>query len=314
MPIAMCAARRPGRSGLRRMKGAVEPLVKALRDADASVRMRAAMALGRIGDPRAVKPLFEALTETDVFARFTMIQALRRMHHWQLAPEYIKSPYKAIREATVLALTGIYDDGAVQALADAIATSDDPEIQARAVEAIGEVHHKADPYTGGWWGTQAAAGKPKPIENPSLVGHADRDRRAARGAASTARGRAQGGGRGIGRCARPGCAARAAEDCSPPIRAMPCVWKPCMCWAALHDHRPRPLLLALAADASRERSAAASGDPRDRHDRLAGGRRAACADRWPTTRHHRRWSSWRLETLAELKSPAALRRRRASAR
>ena len=142
------------------MKGAVEPLVKALKDGDAGVRMRAAVALGRIGDPRAVQPLFEALTESDVYARFTMIQALRRLNHWELAADYLKSTYKPIREATVLALTGVYDDGAVKALANAIAAGGDPEMQTRAIEALVVVHRKADPYTGGWWGTQPAAGKP----------------------------------------------------------------------------------------------------------------------------------------------------------
>lgn len=52
---------------------AVEPLITALGDEDSSVRVRAAEALGRIGDERAVEPLSTALNDEDetvrVFAR-----------------------------------------------------------------------------------------------------------------------------------------------------------------------------------------------------------------------------------------------------
>ncbi|MGB9927267.1 MAG: HEAT repeat domain-containing protein [Methanosarcina sp.] len=42
---------------------AVEPLIKLLCDEDPEVRIRAAEALGKIGDKRAIKPLSEALND-----------------------------------------------------------------------------------------------------------------------------------------------------------------------------------------------------------------------------------------------------------
>ena len=48
---------------------AVEPLIQALNDEDSRVRVRAAEALGRIGDKRAVGPLTDALNDEDEMVR-----------------------------------------------------------------------------------------------------------------------------------------------------------------------------------------------------------------------------------------------------
>jgi putative membrane-bound dehydrogenase-like protein len=146
--------------GYRRVKIAVADLIEALKDPDASVRLKAAVALGRIGDAARAAPLFEALEEQDVYARFAMIQALRRINRWESAANYLSSPNRDVRQATLLAMTGVYDLQAVEALAAAAAQATDPEVQAKALEALGEVDRQADPYTGGWWGTRPAAGKP----------------------------------------------------------------------------------------------------------------------------------------------------------
>ena len=146
--------------GLRRIHAAVPPLIVALHDPDGAVRSHAAIALGRIGDPAAAKALFDMLADRDQFVRFAAMQALRTMNDWRLAPEYVKSNDPAMHFAMVLALTDVYEVGAVRALAEAAANTAAPETEAQAIEALGEVCRDADHYTGGWWYTQPARGKP----------------------------------------------------------------------------------------------------------------------------------------------------------
>jgi len=146
--------------GLRRSDAGVVGLVKALKDPDAGVRLRAAVALGRIKQPIAAAPLFGALSESDPYARFAMIQAIRQVNDWRLASENLKSDNKDVRMATLVALTGVYDDAAVAALIGHLQTAVDPAERAMALESLAYVNRKADPYTTGWWGTQPAKGKP----------------------------------------------------------------------------------------------------------------------------------------------------------
>ena len=55
---------------------AVEPLMAALDDKDSVVRLRAAWALGRIGDDRAVKKLISTLHDGDWSVRMRAADAL----------------------------------------------------------------------------------------------------------------------------------------------------------------------------------------------------------------------------------------------
>ncbi len=161
-----CAARRPA-LGTRRIKSAVEALTTALGDPSATVRMWAAIALGRIGDPSAALALYAALDEPDAYARFALVQALRAINDWRPAERFLDAPSPAARQATLLALTGVYHDKAVASLAWAAENARDGAIRAEAVESIAEVHRQADPYQDGWWGTQPARGKPaRPKKNP----------------------------------------------------------------------------------------------------------------------------------------------------
>jgi HEAT repeat protein len=54
---------------------AVSPLIKALKDEEAQVRVGAAMALGKIGDARAVEPLIKALKREDWYANWNVPQS-----------------------------------------------------------------------------------------------------------------------------------------------------------------------------------------------------------------------------------------------
>ena len=62
-----------GKIGDRR---AVEPLIKALGDIDTDVRQAAALALGKIGDRRAVEPLIKALGDRNTNIRQHQAQDL----------------------------------------------------------------------------------------------------------------------------------------------------------------------------------------------------------------------------------------------
>jgi putative membrane-bound dehydrogenase-like protein len=132
----------------------------AIQDADPSVRMHAAISLGRIGEKGTSETLFKSLDDDDEFARFTKIQALRAIGDWKLAPKYLADEKASVREATLLALTEQYHVDAVSALAGVLNSQADPAFRAKALAALAEVHRKADPYKEGWWGTQPAKGKP----------------------------------------------------------------------------------------------------------------------------------------------------------
>jgi putative heme-binding domain-containing protein len=146
--------------GYRRVASAVKPLIAALGDEDGAVRLQATIGLGRIGDRQAVGSLCDALADPERFVQFTAMQALRAIGDWSLASEYLQADDRVLREQMILTLTGVYDDHAVAALAAAAASAADPNTRAAALRALAEVHRKADPYTGGWWGTMPARGEP----------------------------------------------------------------------------------------------------------------------------------------------------------
>ncbi|MEZ6068818.1 MAG: HEAT repeat domain-containing protein [Pirellulales bacterium] len=137
----------------------------ALDDADPGVRMRAAIALGRIGLPDSTQPLVDHLGEPDTFARFTIVQAIRRIGYWRPLGAAIRSNDSATRETALLALAAQYDAGAVDILAEAATHDADPTVRARAVGLLAEVARQADPYVEGWWGTQPAR---KPYARPPV--------------------------------------------------------------------------------------------------------------------------------------------------
>jgi len=142
-------------------KAAVKGLIhRAKNDTDARVRMQAAATLGRIAGAEAAAELYSSLDDEDRFAWLAKVQALRAINAWDAAPAFLNSSDERTREGTVLALTGVYDDGAVAALVHAVSANPYPEVRARAVEALAEVSRKADPDVKGWWDTQPARGKP----------------------------------------------------------------------------------------------------------------------------------------------------------
>ena len=190
--------------GLRRAAQAIQSLSSLLKDdSDPAVRLQAAIALGRIGNPTSdikwlsvdsgqrgvilpridettMAPLgtgdtgiahtfFLALGDEDDYVRHVVIQSLRTVNNWGEAPKSLRSESLRIRQATLLALTGSFDESAVAVLRDFVLGAAGPasaEELAKAVEAVAEVHRRSDPYTKGWWGTQPAKGQPaRPRKN-----------------------------------------------------------------------------------------------------------------------------------------------------
>ncbi len=166
-----------------------------LEDDDPSVRLQAAIAFGRIGslesrakwmtvdsgqagvivpredeakygplksgNRRCAAELIVALQDQDPTVRHVAIQGLRVVNNWSEIGVALEATNSSVRAGALLALTGVYDEAAIKALADFAARSDAlPAEQAQAVEALTEVARRADPYVKGWWGTQPSKSKP----------------------------------------------------------------------------------------------------------------------------------------------------------
>lgn len=175
-----------------------------LKDADATVRMQAAIALGRHGDPlpaakwkstdagqagaivsresdtqltelksgcsSCAADLEKALGDGDDYVRHVVVQALRVVNNWSEIGSTLKSENPRARSGAILALTGVYDEEAVQALREVALTGTATPDRIRAIEALAEVHRRAAPYVKGWWGTQPARGKPARDKNQEWSG------------------------------------------------------------------------------------------------------------------------------------------------
>lgn len=142
------------------------PLVNALKDEVPSVRLRAAIALGRIGGPFAYSALWEALADDDRYVSFAAMQGLRALGKWSQAGMYLDHKDERLRQAALVTLTGQYDSDAVEELSQTVAKAKHADARAGAVAALAEVYRQADPYESGWWGTQPARNPPaRPKKN-----------------------------------------------------------------------------------------------------------------------------------------------------
>ncbi len=152
--------------GLRRAERATAPLLIALRDKTAAVRLRTVIALGRIGSATVGDTLWETLADEDRYVSFAAMQALRAIGDWSLAPKYLDHADERLGRAAIVTLTGQYDPDAVAALSNAVDTAKHIEARTAAVAAVANVHRQADPYISGWWGTRPARNPPaRPKKN-----------------------------------------------------------------------------------------------------------------------------------------------------
>ncbi len=142
-------------------EGVVKGLIhRARNDKNAFVRMYAAAALGRIGDKAAATDLLASLDDEDEVARFAKVLALRVINAWDTAPAFLNAAEERVRQGAVWALTGVYDETAVAALAQAAMENPYNEVRIAAIEALAQVHR-----TRGWVG-RTAANEPRPRRVP----------------------------------------------------------------------------------------------------------------------------------------------------
>jgi putative membrane-bound dehydrogenase-like protein len=147
--------------GERRENATLAGLLPLLRDRDPVVRLQAIIALGRIGDEGAIPNLFPLFAEEDRYLAFSARQALRRINHWEFAGFGLVSTDPKVRQGTLAAMETVYEPGAVELLRKAVRGDFlSAEERARALTYLAQVHRKAKPWDGKWWGTRPALGKP----------------------------------------------------------------------------------------------------------------------------------------------------------
>lgn len=106
---------------------AVEPLMAALDDRDSVVRLRAAWALGRIGDRRAVKKLIRTLRDGDWSVRMRGADALGALRAEEATADLLlllRDGNADVRRHAVKALTQIADPASADRISDALKDTD----------------------------------------------------------------------------------------------------------------------------------------------------------------------------------------------
>lgn len=119
---------------------AVDPLIHALREGDGNLRWGAAIALGKIQNPRAIAPLIHALADKYENVRAESAAALAAIGKPALGPllHVLKFSDGAVRIEIVTALGELHDTGAIQPLIQLLDTADEDERKAIA-DALDEI-------------------------------------------------------------------------------------------------------------------------------------------------------------------------------
>jgi HEAT repeat protein len=119
---------------------AVDPLICALREGDGNLRWGAAIALGKIQNPRAIDPLIHALADKYENVRAESAAALAAIGKPALGPllQFLKFSDGAMRIEIVTALGELHDTGAIQPLIQLLDTAGDDERKAIA-DALDEI-------------------------------------------------------------------------------------------------------------------------------------------------------------------------------
>ena len=96
-------------------------------------RLRAVVALGKSGDPRAVRPLVDLLGDTDTEIRLSATTALGNLKSGRPVDELIgrlrdRSEEMVIREQAAVALTAIRSTGALRGLREFVADEDEDPV------------------------------------------------------------------------------------------------------------------------------------------------------------------------------------------
>lgn len=128
---------------------AVEPLIELLKDEDCIVRIRAANALGRIGNVRAMEPLILALWDADELVSMCVSDALdtidcdwtkkewAQKHLYYLSEALMKGNIP-VKFSVIDILERIGDQGAIDILTKALEL-EEKNVQSRAAEALEKI-------------------------------------------------------------------------------------------------------------------------------------------------------------------------------
>jgi HEAT repeat protein len=121
-------------------KPSVEPLISTLQHPDGDVRWKAAVALGEIGDPRAIEPLIAQLSDTDRFVKSRAAQALGMIGAPAVHPliQTLHDGDGNQRWGAAIALGGIKDPKAIEPLIVALADKYE-NVRAEAAAALASI-------------------------------------------------------------------------------------------------------------------------------------------------------------------------------
>ena len=111
---------------------AVKPLLRALSEGDGNLRWGAAIALGKIRDPRAIDPLIRALADKYENVRAESASSLAEMGKPALGPllRFLKFTEGPERLEVVTALGELHEAGAIQPLIQMLENADEEERKA----------------------------------------------------------------------------------------------------------------------------------------------------------------------------------------
>ncbi len=123
---------------------AVDALIDAVNDGDATVCGNAIEVLGRIGDPRALGTLIIALQDSDHNVIIAAMNALRRINDplaIQPLINFLTEDDLYLHFYATHSLSQINHPSTVEALLEALKTSEDPNVQHGCIVALGRLGH-----------------------------------------------------------------------------------------------------------------------------------------------------------------------------
>ncbi|HUS35243.1 MAG TPA: HEAT repeat domain-containing protein, partial [Verrucomicrobiae bacterium] len=149
------------RQAIRRLgdlRAGMPALIELLNHKDASMRLQAATALGRIGDWRATEPLVRVFADEDMFARYAAFNAANRIARnspdaWPAIIRGLKNENARIREPSSFAMRETFDKELVRMLASAYryAATNEIDFKVTVLNALAPLHHKPPQWKGEWW-------------------------------------------------------------------------------------------------------------------------------------------------------------------
>ncbi|MGO9596460.1 MAG: HEAT repeat domain-containing protein [Isosphaeraceae bacterium] len=155
-PVRLQSARS---CGLRVDRDAYSALAALLADRDAAVRREAAIALGRLGDSRAILPLMAALGDPDRIVAWSISRAVRLLG-FPPKEEMLRALLDPRRKERALILADeAWSVPVAAALVEAFKVTPESAVRGRLIATLAGQYHGYPAWTGQWWG-------PDPLSKP----------------------------------------------------------------------------------------------------------------------------------------------------